>query len=93
MLRGDKVGKFRQKYRYPLGAMNCLAGHWLARQLCPGGFNRSTQHLLLLLDGRYAYGGQCTDMVHAEAEGRALGSLKERSMRGGHRAGTSIGRF
>jgi hypothetical protein len=35
MLRGDKVGKFRQKYRYPLGIKNCLAVHWLARQLYP----------------------------------------------------------
>jgi hypothetical protein len=35
MLRGDKVGKFRQKYRYPLEVENCLAVHWLARQLYP----------------------------------------------------------
>src|SRR6516225_10756324 len=34
---------------------------------------------------RYANGGACTDMVHAETEGRAVGALEERSMCGGHR--------
>ena len=34
-----------------------------------GDFNRSTQHLLILPDEEYAYGGARTDMVHAEAEG------------------------
>jgi hypothetical protein len=33
-----------------------------------GGFNRSTQHLLLLPDGEVW--GECTDTVHAEAEGQ-----------------------
>ena len=28
----------------------------------------------------------CTDMVHAEAKGRAVGALEERSMCGGHRS-------
>ena len=34
-----------------------------------GGFNRSMQHLLILLDEEVSDGGACTDMVHAEAEG------------------------
>jgi hypothetical protein len=34
-----------------------------------GEFNRSTQHLLILRDGEVFDGGDCTDMVHAEAEG------------------------
>jgi len=49
-----------------------------------GGFNRSTQHLLILQDERYAYGGERTAEVHAEAEGRALGPLEERSMYSRH---------
>jgi hypothetical protein len=34
-----------------------------------GGFNRSTQHLLILLEEEVCDGGDCTDMVHAAAEG------------------------
>ena len=34
-----------------------------------GGFNRSTQHLLILLEKEVCDGGDCTDMVHAAAEG------------------------
>src|SRR5215475_96559 len=30
------------------------------------GFNRSTQHLLILLDWEVSDGGECTDVVHAE---------------------------
>ena len=41
-----------------------------------GEFNRSTQHLLILPDWRCANGVACTDMVHAEATGRALGALE-----------------
>src|SRR2546427_1419226 len=33
---------------------------------------------------RDAYGGECTAEVHAEAEGRALGALEERSMYSRH---------
>ena len=36
--------------------------------LC-GGFNRSTQHLLILLEKEVCDGGDCTDMVHVAAEG------------------------
>ena len=36
---------------------------------------------------RYAYGGACTDMVHAEAEGRTLGALEVRQMGGVRRPG------
>jgi len=36
--------------------------------LC-GGFNRSTQHLLILLEEEVCDGGDCTNMVHAAAEG------------------------
>jgi hypothetical protein len=35
----------------------------------PGGFNGSTQHLLILLEEEVCDGGDCTDMVHAAAEG------------------------
>ena len=38
-----------------------------------GEFNRSTQHLLILSDWEASAGGECTDMVHAEAEGPAWG--------------------
>jgi hypothetical protein len=34
-----------------------------------GGFNGSTQHLLILLEEEVCDGGDCTDMVHAAAEG------------------------
>jgi hypothetical protein len=39
---------------------------------CPlyhGGFNRSTQHVLILLEEEVCDGGNCTDIVHAAAEG------------------------
>jgi hypothetical protein len=39
---------------------------------CPllgGVFNRSTQHLLILLEEEVCDGGDCTDMVHTAAEG------------------------
>ena len=36
--------------------------------LC-GGFNRSTQHLLILLEEEVCDGADCTDMVHPAAEG------------------------
>jgi hypothetical protein len=34
-----------------------------------GGLNRSTQHLLIWLEAEVCDGGDCTDMVHAAAEG------------------------
>jgi len=40
----------------------------------PGEFNRSLQHLLILLDEEVAH-GDFTDMVHDEAEGRQLTGL------------------
>ena len=43
------------------------------------------QHLLILLDWEVSDGGECTDVVHAETAGRALGAMEERSMCGGHR--------
>jgi hypothetical protein len=49
-----------------------------------GGFNRSMQHLLILLDWGVSDGGVFTNMVRAEAEGRALGAMEERSMCSGH---------
>jgi len=36
--------------------------------LCPGDLNRSTQHLLILLDKEVA-DGDVTDIVHGEAKG------------------------
>ena len=51
--------------------------------LTGGGFNRSTQHPPLCSGTLewHAYGGTCTDMVRAAAEGRALRALKERPIR------------
>src|SRR6516225_3084966 len=49
-----------------------------ARPLFPGEFNRSVQHLLILLDEEVA-DGDVTDIVHGEAEGRTLGALEERT--------------
>src|SRR5262245_37886569 len=49
------------------------------RKACPfseGGFNRSAQHLLILLD-REVGDGDITDMVHGRAEGGAVGALEE----------------
>jgi hypothetical protein len=48
-----------------------------------GGFNRSTQRLLILLDWEVSDGGECTDVVHAKTAGRALAAMEERSMCGG----------
>jgi len=48
------------------------SGHGALKLQCPlypGGFNRSTQHLLILLEEEVCDGGDCTDMVHAAAEG------------------------
>jgi hypothetical protein len=41
-----------------------------------GGFNRSVQQLLILLDEEVVH-GDVTDMVHGEAEGRTVGTLEE----------------
>src|SRR5215813_330830 len=41
-----------------------------------GGFNRSAQHLLVLLDQGVAH-GDVTDMVHGGAESGAVGALEE----------------
>ena len=40
-----------------------------------GGFNRSTQHLLILLEEEVCDGGDCTDMVHAAAEGQCVADI------------------
>jgi hypothetical protein len=40
----------------------------ICRPLYPGDLNRSTQHLLILLDKEVA-DGDVTDIVHGEAEG------------------------
>jgi hypothetical protein len=40
-----------------------------AMSAIPGGLNRSTQHLLILLEEEVCDGGDCTNMVHAAAEG------------------------
>jgi hypothetical protein len=50
-----------------------------------GEFNGSTQHLLILSDREVCDGGACADMVHTEAEGRALGALEGRPVCGGYR--------
>jgi len=41
---------------------------WLTARFSPGDLNRSTQHLLILLDKEVA-DGDVTDIVHGEAEG------------------------
>src|SRR5262249_13969936 len=74
----------------PNAAMGHFRQDWVARvsrgmSASLGGFNRSTQHLLILLDWEVSDGGECTDVVHAETAGRALGAMEERSMCGGHR--------
>jgi hypothetical protein len=51
-----------------LGVKLCLIGISAARLLYPGDLNRSTQHLLILLDKEVA-DGDVTDIVHGEAEG------------------------
>jgi hypothetical protein len=63
----------------------------LPRRTCPlssGEFNRSTQHLLILLGWEVIDGCACTDVVYAEAMSRTLGAVEERSMRGGYRPRT-----
>jgi hypothetical protein len=48
------------------------SGHHDRAKECPlsgGGFNRSTQHLLILVEEEVCDGGDCTDMAHAAAEG------------------------
>src|SRR5260370_20501831 len=58
-----------------------LSGHVGRVDRCPlseGEFNRSVQHLLILLDEEVA-DGDVTDIVHGEAEGRTLGALEERT--------------
>ena len=40
-----------------------------------GGFNRSTQHLLILLEEEVCDGGDYTDMVHAAAEGQCVADI------------------
>jgi hypothetical protein len=48
------------------------SGHHNSAAECPllgGVFNWSTQHLLILLEEEVCDGGDCTDMVHAAAEG------------------------
>src|SRR5215475_12449636 len=52
--------------------------HYQTRQFLTGGFNWSTQHLLISLDEEVA-DGDVTDIVHGEAKGRTLGALEERT--------------
>jgi len=56
----------------PFATKSAQSGHGHRTQQCPllgGGFNGSTQHLLILLEEEVCDGGDCTDMVHAAAEG------------------------
>src|ERR1700722_12756166 len=65
---------------------NCRATpprQWL---LHPGGFNWSSQHLLILLDEEVAH-VDVPDIVHGEAEGRIVGALEERAKCVGHLPG------
>jgi hypothetical protein len=52
----------------PLRVNLCRLRISAARLLYPGDLNRSTQHLLILLDKEVA-DGDVTDIVHGEAEG------------------------
>src|SRR3979490_2299091 len=47
------------------------------RPILGGEFNGSAQHLLIFLDQEVAH-GDITDMVHGDAESRAVGALEER---------------
>jgi hypothetical protein len=55
-------------FERPLRVKLCRLGISEARLLYPGDLNRSTQHLLILLDKEVA-DGDVTDIVHGEAEG------------------------
>src|SRR5215472_16736216 len=54
--------------------------------LCPGGFNRSAQHLLILR-GEEVCHGDVADLVHGSSEGRAVGAMEEWAKCCGHLAG------
>jgi hypothetical protein len=55
--------------RCPLWVKSGRRSRSAACPLYRGVFNRSTQHLLILLEEEVCDGGDCTDMVHAAAEG------------------------
>src|SRR6266403_2659943 len=63
-----------------MSPLMALLRHCKTTGRCPltsGGFNGSAQHLQILLDQEVA-DGDITDMVHGDAEGRAVGALEER---------------
>ena len=51
-----------------LGSTSAVSGFLRHGCFTPGDLNRSTQHLLILLDKEVA-DGDVTDIVHGEAEG------------------------
>jgi len=51
------------------GSKADIGPHQLNVRFTVGGFNGSTQHLLILLEKEVCDGGDCTNMVHAAAEG------------------------
>src|SRR5215813_3693761 len=59
-----------------VGPSSDLLSGLLLRLFSRGGFNRSAQHLLVLVDQGVAH-GDLTDMVHGSAEGGAVGALEE----------------
>src|ERR1700733_846461 len=68
---------------------NALGRTTYQSPLCPGGFNRSAQHLLILR-GEGGCHGDITDFVHGSAEGRAVGAMEERAECCGHLAGVLV---
>jgi len=65
-VKSGHSGSFARCLLYPQKRTSILRLRMSA--LC-GGFNRSTQHLLILLEEEVCDGGDCTNMVHAAAEG------------------------
>jgi hypothetical protein len=74
--QGDWVSAFGTNRAWRLRAQQCpllgvkrTSGKSLRMSAYDGVFNRSTQHLLILPEEEVCDGGDCTDMVHAAAEG------------------------
>ena len=63
------IEHFNTHYECPLLGVKRTSGGGASMSAFDGGFNRSTQHLLILLEEEVCDGGDCTNMVHAAAEG------------------------
>ena len=63
-----KCASMGEKFFISFNAADKDKADWFAWTLKDGDLNRSTQHLLILLDEEVA-DGDVTDIVHGEAEG------------------------